>query len=143
MALLDQLLVEDTLALAWARVRRDGGGAGVDGIGLDEFGRNALLRLGRLRDQVRDGRYRPAPLLRLELPRPGGEPRPLAVPTAGERVLQTAATLMLGPILDRIAAARMPFCASPRRAPISRPSPACCPRPGRSPDAAGNRRAIR
>ncbi|MBO3705897.1 MAG: CRISPR-associated endonuclease Cas1 [Candidatus Accumulibacter sp.] len=101
MALLDQLLAEDTLALAWARVRRNGGGAGVDGIDLDEFGRNALLRLGRLRDQVRDGRYQPAPLLRLELPRPGREPRLLAVPAVGDRVLQTAARLVLGPILDR------------------------------------------
>ncbi len=101
MALLDQLLAEDTLALAWARVRRNGGGAGVDGIDLDEFGRNALLRLGRLRDQVRDGRYQPTPLLRVELPRPGREPRLLAVPAVADRVLQTAATLVLGPLLDR------------------------------------------
>ena len=101
MALLDQILSEDTLALAWARVRRNGGSAGVDGVDLDEFGRNALLRLGRLRDEVRDGRYQPATLLRIELPRPGREPRQLAVPTIGDRVLQTAATLVLGPILDR------------------------------------------
>lgn len=101
MALLDQILSEDTLALAWARVRRNGGCAGVDGVDLDEFGRNALLRLGRLRDEVRDGRYQPAPLQRIELPRPGREPRLLAVPTIGDRVLQTAATLVLGPILDR------------------------------------------
>ena len=83
------------------RVRRNGGGAGVDGIDLDDFGRNALLRLGRLRDEVRDGRYRPEPLLRLELPRAGREPRLLAVPAVADRILQTAATLVLGPILDR------------------------------------------
>lgn len=101
MALLDNLLSDDTLTQAWARARKNGGGAGVDGIGLDEFGRNALLRLSRLRDQVRGGRYQPTPLLRVELPRPGREPRLLAVPSIGDRVLQTAATLVLGPILDR------------------------------------------
>lgn len=100
MALLDDTLADDTLALAWARVRGNGGGAGADGIGLDEFGRNALTRIGRLRDQVRDGRYLPTALLRIEMPRPGREPRRLAVPSVRDRVLQTAAAMVLTPMLD-------------------------------------------
>lgn len=101
MSLIDKLLSDDTLAQAWARVRKNGGAAGVDGIDLDEFGHNALLRLSRLRDALRDGRYRPTPLLRVELPRAGRAPRLLAVPSVGDRVLQTAAALVLGPIIDR------------------------------------------
>ncbi|HRI93048.1 MAG TPA: CRISPR-associated endonuclease Cas1 [Accumulibacter sp.] len=101
MALLDNLLAEDTLTQAWERVRSNGGAPGVDGIDIDEFGRNALIRITRLRDQLRDGRYQPTPLLRVELPRPGREPRLLGIPSVRDRVLQTAAALVLGPLLDR------------------------------------------
>ncbi|WP_300331302.1 CRISPR-associated endonuclease Cas1 [Accumulibacter sp.] len=100
MALLDELLSDDTLTRAWTRVRHNGGAPGVDGMDIDEFGRNALIHIGRLRDQVRDGRYAPAPLRRVELPRAGRAPRRLAVPTIRDRVLQTAAALVLGPLLD-------------------------------------------
>ena len=100
MTLLDRLLADDTLALAWARVRSNGGGAGADGVTVEEFAGDALTRIARLRDQLRDGRYSPTPLLRIELPRPGREPRLLAVPPVRDRVLQSAAALVLTPLLD-------------------------------------------
>ena len=100
MALLDDTISDDTLALAWARVRSNGGGAGSDKVSLEEFGRNGLSRIARLRDQVRDGRYNPEPLLRMALPRPGREPRLLAVPSVRDRILQTAAAMVLSPVLE-------------------------------------------
>jgi CRISPR-associated protein Cas1 len=52
MPLLDELLADETLALAWTRVRANGGGPGADGIDLDEFGRNAFTRIRAFFDNI-------------------------------------------------------------------------------------------
>ncbi len=98
--LIDLVLSDDALTYAWLRVKENGGGAGVDGVNLARFGEDLLIRLAKLRAQVRQGTYLPDPLLRIELPREGRAPRLLAVPTIRDRVLQTAVTQVLNPILE-------------------------------------------
>ena len=98
--LIDLVLSDDALTYAWLRVKENGGGAGVDGVNLVRFGEDLLIRLAKLRAQVRQGTYLPDPLLRIELPREGRAPRLLAVPTIRDRVLQTAVTQVLNPILE-------------------------------------------
>ena len=93
-------ITDNNLAFAWSRVRANGGGAGADGVSLERFGDDLLLRLGKLRQQVISNTYNPDPLLRIELPRPGKAPRLLAVPTVRDRVLQSAICQILVPILD-------------------------------------------
>ena len=100
MALVGQALSDDTLMLAWARVKANGGVGGTDGVSLADFSNGAMGRIARLRDQVRDGRYTPQPLLQVALPRPGRGPRLLAIPAVRDRILQTAVTMVLNPILD-------------------------------------------
>lgn len=99
--LLDRLLADDLLAQAWLRVRDNDGTAGIDGVSIAEFADNAFSRLARLRDQVRDGRYQPRPWRRIALHRADRAPRYLSVPSIGDRVLQTAAALVMTPIIDR------------------------------------------
>lgn len=98
--LLDLALTDDALTFAWLRVRENGGGAGADGVSIARFGEDLLVRLGKLRAQVKNATYVPDPLLRIELPREGRAPRLLAVPTVRDRVLQTAVAQVLNPILD-------------------------------------------
>ena len=100
MGLLDLAVTDDMLAFAWSRVRTNGGGPGADGVSLERFGDDLLARLSKLRRQICGNTYNPDPLLRIELPRPGKAPRLLAVPTVRDRVLQTAVTQILIPILD-------------------------------------------
>jgi len=98
--LLDLAATDENLALAWSKVKANGGGAGADGVTLERFAEGLLERLAKLRHQVLNGTYVPDPLLRIELPRPGKTPRLLAVPTVRDRVLQTAVCQILVPIID-------------------------------------------
>jgi RNA-directed DNA polymerase len=100
-ALFDRVCRGDVLWEAWERVRENRGAAGVDRITLvavEDYGVDRMLR--ELRRDLREGRYRPAPARRVEIPKPRGGKRPLGIPTVRDRVVQAAAKLVLEPIFE-------------------------------------------
>lgn len=98
--LLAQACDEGALADAWARVHANAGCPGVDGVSVDQYHHDALSRLAALRAEVAAGRYRPQPLLSVDIPKPSGRLRSLAIPTVSDRVLQTAVAQLLTRLLD-------------------------------------------
>ena len=77
-ALFDRIHRDDVLWKAWERVRANRGAAGVDRITLvavEEYGVDRMLR--ELSRDLRAGTYRPAPVRRVEIPKPDGRKRPL------------------------------------------------------------------
>lgn len=100
-ALYDQIARGDVLAVAWDRVRRNRGAAGVDGqtlAAVEAYGAERML--AEIQAALRAGSYRPAPSRRVEIPKPQGGVRPLGIPTVKDRIVQTAAKLILEPTFE-------------------------------------------
>ena len=101
-ALYDKVYREDILAHAYALCRSNRGAPGVDGQTFEDietYGRERWL--AELGEEVRTGRYKPQPVRRVLIPKPGGVgQRPLGIPTLRDRVVQTAVKLVLEPIFE-------------------------------------------
>jgi RNA-directed DNA polymerase len=99
--LYDKVWREDILAHAYALARENRGAPGVDGVTFKQIeteGREEWLL--RLREDLRQRTYRAQPVRRVMIPKPGGGERPLGIPTIRDRVVQTAAKLMIEPIFE-------------------------------------------
>jgi RNA-directed DNA polymerase len=99
--LYDKLYRADILAHAYALARANDGAPGADGVTFETVEAAGLEEwLAALREELRTHRYRPQAVRRVMIPKPGGGERPLGIPTVRDRVVQTAAKLVLEPILE-------------------------------------------
>src|ERR671936_538678 len=99
--LYDKIYREDILRHAYALARANAGAPGVDGKSFAEIEASGLEGwLAGLREDLVSKRYRPDPVRRVLIPKPGGGERPLGIPTIRDRVAQTAAKLVLEPIFE-------------------------------------------
>jgi RNA-directed DNA polymerase len=100
-SLMDKVSAERTLVVAWDRVKRNRGAAGVDRQSITAFEAQAERYLAELHDALRAGRYRPQPVRRVWIEKSGSrEQRPLGIPTVKDRIVQTALKLVLEPIYE-------------------------------------------
>ena len=98
--LLQAALTRENLLLALKRVRSNKGVAGVDGLTIDETVEHLKTAWPLIRRQLLAGEYRPAPVRRVLIPKPGGGERKLGIPTVTDRVIQQALLQVLQPLLD-------------------------------------------
>jgi RNA-directed DNA polymerase len=99
--LYDKICREDVLGHAYALARANAGAPGVDGVTFDEieaWGVEAWL--AGLREDLVAKTYRPDAVRRVLIPKPGGGERPLGIPTIRDRVVQTAAKIVLEPVFE-------------------------------------------
>ena len=102
-ALYDKVARSDVLWKAWGEVRANRGAPGVDGITIDDVIASGVGEfLDELAAKLRAGTYRPRPLRRVHIPKPGrpGQLRPLGIPCLGDRVVMAAAKAVLEPIFE-------------------------------------------
>jgi len=100
-ALYDKVYRPDVLAYAYRCCRAHGGAAGVDGetfAAIESAGLERWLEV--LAVALREKTYRPAAIRRVYIPKPDGSQRPLGIPTVGDRVVQTAARVILEAIFE-------------------------------------------
>ena len=99
--LYDKIYRPDILAHAYALARSNGGAPGVDGVTFAQIEAEGVEGwLDGLGTDLAAHDYRPAPVRRVTIPKPGGGERPLGIPTIRDRVVQTAAKLVLEPIFE-------------------------------------------
>jgi RNA-directed DNA polymerase len=100
-SLIDKVYRPSTLHAAWKAVRRNGGSAGADHESVEQFERKLTENITILAEELRTGTYRPRPIKRVYIDKPGSnEKRPLGVPAVRDRVVQTAMKLVIEPIFE-------------------------------------------
>ena len=97
---MDKVYAPKTLAVAWTKVRANKGAAGVDGQSTGRFAAKADLYLSELSAALREGKYQPQAVKRVDIPKGDGRTRPLGIPTVKDRVVQQAVRLAIEPIFE-------------------------------------------
>lgn len=99
--LLEQILGNANMNRAYERVVSNKGIGGVDGISTSEL-LSYLKENGEvIREQIRERKYKPQPVLRKEIPKENGKMRKLGIPTVVDRVIQQAMHQVLSPIYEK------------------------------------------
>lgn len=98
--LMEQVLASENLILAWKRVKANKGAPGIDGITIGEFPAFLREHWSRIRSELQEGTYRPAPVRRVFIPKPDGTERPLGVPTVLDRLIQQSFAQVLRPLFE-------------------------------------------
>ncbi len=100
-ALYDKVYRKDVLADAYKRCKANGGAAGVDSQTFEDIEQQGMERwLDVLAQELKSQTYQPQPVRRVYIPKPDGKQRPLGIPRIRDRVVQTAALLVLEPIFE-------------------------------------------
>ena len=99
--LLERVLHRDNLNLAYKRVKRNGGSHGIDGMEVDELLPYLREHGESIRERLREGKYKPEPVRRVEIPKPDGGVRLLGIPTVLDRMIQQAIAQVLTPIFEK------------------------------------------
>jgi RNA-directed DNA polymerase len=101
-SLIDKVVSERTLGIAWEKVESNAGACGVDNTTVRHFAKDSQRRLLTVREQIREGRYHPRPVRRVHIEKQGSsETRPLGIPTVTDRVVQSAVKMVIEPIFER------------------------------------------
>jgi RNA-directed DNA polymerase len=101
-SLWDKVWRLENLRSAFAKVRANAGASGVDHQSVDEYDAGLESNLQHLSEQLKGGKYRPAAIRRVYIPKPGtNQKRPLGIPTVRDRVVQGAMRQVLEPIFER------------------------------------------
>jgi len=99
--LYDKIHRADVLLRAWLLAKANDGAPGVDNESFEDIeSRGVKEWLDGLGKELHDKTYRPQPVRRVMIPKPGGGERLLGIPTIRDRVVQTAAKLILEPIFE-------------------------------------------
>jgi RNA-directed DNA polymerase len=99
--LIEKVLRRENMRTAFERVVRNGGAPGVDGVTVKDLGDFCRAHWPRIRKEILEGRYRPQPVRRVEIPKPSGDGvRTLGIPTVMDRMIQQAIAQVLTPIFD-------------------------------------------
>ena len=99
-SLLERVLNRANVVAAYQRVKSNGGAAGIDGMTVDELMPFCQKNWTRIRQELLDGKYRPQPVRKVDIPKPEGGTRTLGIPTVMDRMIQQSLLQVLQPQWD-------------------------------------------
>lgn len=97
---MEEVVRKENLLIALKRVQANKGSSGIDGMSVEELRDHLKHHWPQIRDQLLDGGYRPQPVQRVSIPKPGGGTRDLGIPTVLDRFIQQALHQVLSPLYD-------------------------------------------
>ena len=101
-SLIDKIYRPEVLFAAWQQVKRKGRAVGSDQQSLEQFEKRLERNLAKLEGELRTGTYRPRPIRRTYIAKPGSKTkRPLGIPAVRDKVVQTALKMVIEPIFER------------------------------------------
>ena len=98
--LLEKILAPENLNKAYKQVKRNKGAGGIDGMTTEQLLPYLKAHKEALLQSIRDGKYRPKPVRRVEIPKENGKTRKLGIPTVVDRLIQQAISQILSPIFE-------------------------------------------
>ena len=98
--LLEKILSRENMIEAYKRVKANKGSSGVDGVEIEELKEYIRENWGSIKEQIRERRYKPQPVKRVEIPKPNGGKRKLGIPTVMDRVIQQGIAQVVSPMCE-------------------------------------------
>ena len=100
MELLEKILDDKNLYNAYKQVYKNKGASGVDGVTVEELGVYLFQHKEEIKEQIRNLKYKPSPVKRVEIPKENGKMRKLGIPTVVDRVIQQAIVQVITPLFE-------------------------------------------
>jgi RNA-directed DNA polymerase len=100
MEMMSAILERGNMMRAYERVLRNKGAPGVDGMMVGELKPYLKDHWPEIRERLREGRYQPLPVRKVEIPKPGGGKRMLGIPSVRDRLIQQALHQILSPVFE-------------------------------------------
>ncbi len=100
MQLMDRILSRENMQLAYRKVKANKGAGGVDGIEIEDIDEYLRENWTDIRERILRRKYKPQPVLRVEIPKPTGGIRKLGIPTVVDRIIEQAIVQVISPIAD-------------------------------------------
>ena len=97
---MEEVLSRENMLAVHKRVLQNGGAPGVDGVTIDDLWGMAVDQWEAIREKLLSGTYKPQPVRKVEIPKPGGGKRMLGIPTVLDRLIQQALFQVLSPLYD-------------------------------------------
>lgn len=98
--LLEEILARDNMMSAYKKVRANGGTSGIDGITTKDVRNYLVKNWSSIRERIRQRKYKPQPVLRVEIPKPNGGVRNLGIPSVVDRIIEQSIVQVLTPIVE-------------------------------------------
>lgn len=98
--LMEQILSRENMLLAYKKVKANKGAGGIDNVSVDEIDEYLKENWDGIKERIRKRKYKPQPVLRVEIPKPNGGVRKLGIPTVMDRIIEQAIVQVITPIVE-------------------------------------------